>query len=82
MDLLPKAYPGRAQNFDAPPVITLQFWEKAIPKADRLPLPLIIHFISNHVIQGFTREAEGGTPFGYLMGMIPENRRAWPPPAV
>jgi len=53
-----------------------------IPKADRLPHPLIIRFISNHVIQGFTRWFEGGTPFGYLMGMIPKNRRAAPPPAV
>jgi hypothetical protein len=63
-------------------LITLQFWEKAIPKADRLPLPLIIRFISNHVIQGFTRWVEVGTPIGYLMGMILENRRALPPPAV
>jgi hypothetical protein len=63
-------------------LILLQFWERAIPKADRLPIPLIIRFLSNHVIQGVTRWAEGGTPFGYLMGMIAENRRALPPMAV
>jgi len=57
-------------------LITLQFWEKVIPKADKLLLPLIILFISNHVIEGFTRWAEGGTPFGYLIGMATENHRA------
>ncbi len=30
---------------------TLQFWEMAIPKADRSPLILILSVISNHAIQ-------------------------------
>jgi hypothetical protein len=55
----------------------LQFWEKAIPKADRLSLPLTIRFISNRVIQGFMRLAEGGTPLGYVIRMATGNRRAW-----
>jgi len=37
---------------------------------------LIVSSISNHVIQGFRLFAEGGTPLGYLLGMITENRRA------
>jgi hypothetical protein len=51
--------------FSFPIVVTLpQFWEKAIPKADRLPSPLIIRFISNPTIQGLRRSAKSGTPLG------------------
>jgi phage-related holin len=45
-------------------VILPQFWEKVIPKADRLPFSLIIRFISNPAIQGLRRSAKSGTPLG------------------
>jgi len=54
----------------------LQFWERAIPKADRHSPNLITSFISNRVIQELRLLAEGGTPLGYLTGMVTENRRA------
>jgi len=41
-----------------------QFWEKAIPKADKAPLILIIGLISNHVIPELNLSAGSGTPFG------------------
>jgi hypothetical protein len=47
----------------------LQFWEKAIPKADRSPVALIAIFISNHVNQELKWLAENGTPLGYLIRM-------------
>jgi hypothetical protein len=51
------------------------FWEKVIPKADRSPDALIASFISNRVIPKLTLPAVSGTPLGYLMGMIMDNRR-------
>jgi hypothetical protein len=63
-------------RYAATAVIPLQFWEKVIPKADRLPLPLIILFISNQAIQGFMRLAECGTPLGHVIRMATGNRCA------
>ena len=36
----------------------------------------LISFISNRVIQELSPPTKGGTPLGYLTGMITENRRA------
>ena len=48
--------------------LSLRFWERAIPKADRSPDTLIVGLISNHVIPELTPLAVSGTPLGYLMG--------------
>jgi hypothetical protein len=50
------------------------FWEKVIPKADRSPDALIVILISNHVIAELTPWPVSGTPLGYLIGIITENR--------
>jgi hypothetical protein len=60
----------------------LQFWEKTIPETDRSSHISLISFVSNHVMQELRPPTEGGTPLGYLTGMITENRRAWPLAAV
>ena len=45
-----------------------QFWERAIPKADRAQLIPTVGFKSNHVTQELKHLSGSGTPFGYPEG--------------
>jgi hypothetical protein len=49
-----------------------------IPETDRSSLTSLTSFISNRIIQELSPLTEGGTPLGYLTGLITENRRACP----